>query len=193
MSDNSSSKTKERNWLSGPNHEKVSYYFIKSLIFLGFFSLVHFIYELAPSPVTLFIGAADESVFGHTKMAFYAWLFTSVVEFALFLRSSYIENKRSFVLSRLFAAVLLPWFEVLVWYVVPGIVKAELPLYLELPWAFTVVYIIGILGGAVERTLQRSKFDTFTMVVILVLVGLSVFFFTVFTWEKPWIDYFYLP
>jgi len=72
-------------------------------------------------------------------------------------------------------------------------VRAELPLYLELPWAFVVVYIIGILGGAVERVLQKSKIDTFTMVVILVLLGLSVFFFTAFTWEKPWIDFFLLP
>ncbi len=192
MSD-TSSKMKVRNWPNGPNHEKVSYYFIKSLVFLGFFSLVHFIYELAPNPVTLFIGAADESVFAHAKMAFFSWLFASVVEFALFLRSSYVENKWSFVISRLLVAVIAPWIEVLVWYVVPAIVKTELPLYLELSWALAVVYIIGILGGAVERTVQRSKFDTYTMVVILVLVGLSIFFFTMFTWEKPWIDFFYLP
>ncbi len=193
VSDTSSSKANERSGPSGPKYEKISYYFIKSLVFLGFFSLVHFIYELAPSPVTLFIGAADESVFAHTKMAFYSWLFTSIVEFALFLRSSVLEDKRSFVLSRLLVAVILPWFEVLVWYVVPAIVKAELPIAIELAWAFAVVYIIGILGGAVERVLQKSKIDTFAMVVILVLVGLSVFFFTAFTVEKPWIDLFKLP
>jgi hypothetical protein len=187
------SKTRINSWPRGPTHEKVSYYFIKSLVFLGFFSFEHFIYELAPSPVTLFFGAADESVFAHAKMAFYAWLFTFLLEYALFARSSFIEDKKAFVLSRLFVAVIVPWFEVLVWYVVPAIVKAELPLSIELPWAFAVVYIIGTLGGALERTLQKSKIDTYTMVVILILLGLSVFFFTAFTVEKPWIDYFYLP
>jgi hypothetical protein len=188
-----SPKTKAKTRPRGQNHEKVSYYFIKSLVLLGFFSLVHFIYELAPSPVTLFIGAADESVFAHAKMAFYSWILASLLEFALFARSAYIEDKKAFVLSRLFSAVILPWFEVLVWYVVPAIVKVELPLPIELAWAFSVVYIIGILGGAVERTLQKSRLDTFMVVVILVLFGLSVFFFTVFTLEKPWIDFFYLP
>jgi hypothetical protein len=186
-------KTKEKPEPHGPANEKISYYFIKSLIFLGFFSIIHFIYELAPSVLTLFFGAADESVFGHTKMAFYAWFFSCLVEFALHARRSIIENKRSFFLSRIFATTLLPWFEMLVWYVVPGIVKVELPLYLELPWSFAVVYMIGILAGSIERAIQNVKFDTYTMVVIFVLFGLSVFFFTVFTLEKPWIDYFYLP
>ncbi len=192
MSD-ASSKTKSRFGPSGSNHEKVSYYLIKSLVFLGFFSFVHFAWELMPVDAVLFFSANDESVFSHTKMALYSWLFTSAVEYAWLGRSSYVEDKKAFVLSRLFVAVLLPWFEVIVWYVVPAIVRAELPLYLELPWAFAVVYIIGVLGGGVERALQKSKYDRFTTAVVLVLVGLSVFFFTAFTWAKPWIDFFYLP
>ncbi|MEX2684737.1 MAG: hypothetical protein Q6373_024405 [Candidatus Sigynarchaeota archaeon] len=187
------SESQGRSGPGGSNHEKLSYYFIKSLVFLGFFSFLHFAWELMPVDVVLFFSANDESVFSHTKMAFYSWLFTSIVEFAWLLRGSHVEDKVAFVLSRIFVAVILPWFEVIVWYVVPAIVRAELPLSLELPWAFAVVYIIGILGGVVERVLQKSKFDTFTMVVILVLFGLSVFFFTAFTWEKPWIDFFYLP
>ncbi|MBN2150585.1 MAG: hypothetical protein JW839_03965 [Candidatus Lokiarchaeota archaeon] len=188
-----SSKTKGITEPGGQNYEKVSYYLIKSLVFLGFFSFVHFAWELMPVDVVLFFSANDESVFSHAKMALYAWLFTCAVEFAWLLRGPRVEDKRSFVLSRLLVAVLLPWFEVLVWYVVPGIVKAELPLYLELPWAFAVVYIIGVLGGGLERVLQNSKLDTFATAIVLVLFGLSVFFFTAFTWEKPWIDFFYLP
>jgi len=175
------------------NNETIPYYFIKSAIFLGFFSLVHFIYQMAPSGITLFIGAADESVFGHTKMAFYAWLFTLVLEYAVFTPRKLIDNKKSFILSRFLVATLLPWFEVIVWYFVPAFAKAELPLYFELPWAFAVVYFIGLLGGGIERKLQKAEFDLYLTIVVLVLFGLSVFFFTVFTWEKPWIDFFYLP
>lgn len=182
-----------KSWPRGPNHETVPYYLIKSLVFLGFFSVEHFIYELLPNPATLFFGAADESVFAHAKMAFYAWLFTCLLEYMLLARSPFIKEKKAFVVSRLFTATILPWFEVLVWYVVPAIVRAELPLELELAWAFAVVYIIGILGGAVERVLQGHKVDGYALAVVLALVGLSVFFFTAFTIEKPWIDFFYLP
>ena len=176
----------------GPGYEKSTYYFIKSLVFLGFFSLVHFIYELWPNGFTLFIGAADESVFGHTKMAFYAWLLVFIIELAVFMPRKLIENKKPFVLSRLFVATLLPWFEMLVWYIEPAIAKADTPLSIELTWSLAVVYIIGLLGGGIERKLQKIDFDMYSMIVVLALFVLSIIFFTVFTWEKPWIDYFYL-
>jgi len=151
---------------------------------------VHFIYEWLPNPVTLIIGANDESVFSHMKMAFWSWTFILPFEYAWFKDT--LENKKGFVLARVVSVVALSWLEALVWYVVPAIVKAELPLSIELPWAFATVYMIGLLVGGLERVLQKGQFDRYSTIVILILLALSVFFFTAFTFEKPWIDIFYL-
>ena len=158
---------------------------------MGIFSIVHFIYDLLPFAPVLIIGANDESVFSHTKMAFWSYLFVLAIEYAIYRKG--IDNKQGFVLARLVSAIIAPWLEVLIWYVVPAIVKAELPLYLELPWAFIVVFLIVLIVGGLEREWQKSTYSRYAIITVLVLLGLSLFFFTAFTFEKPWIDFFYLP
>ena len=171
-------------------YKRKSYIFIKSALYLLVFSLVHFIYDLLPNPLTLFIGANDESVFSHMKMAFWSWIILALLEY-IFLRKHI--DRRKYFLSRMLTAIKLPFIEILVYYVGVFIAMEELPLAIELTWAFITVYIIGIMGRIIEQYLEDLEYKNLYLYVILILFGLSMFFFTVFTYNKPWLDIFYLP
>jgi hydrogenase/urease accessory protein HupE len=76
---------------------------------------------------------------------------------------------------------------------VPAIVRSPLSIGLELPWAFIVVYLMGLILGLIEIETITISFKRTTIVVLLILIGLSLIFFTAFTFEKPWIDVFTAP
>ncbi len=169
---------------------KFKYVFIKSGIFLLLFSLLHFIYELAPIIPFAVIGGVSESVFQHLKLAFWAYLFLLPIEYALFRKN--IENKPSFFYSRLLITLLIPWMEFILWYIAPATV-GELPLALELAYSFIILYIMGILGGILEQDLYGTEFKNKARFVILLLLGVTIFIFTIFSFKDPWIDVFFLP
>ena len=170
---------------------KLKYVFIKSAIFVLLFSILHFIYDLAPIVPFAVIGGVSESVFQHLKLAFYAYLFLLPIEYVLLRKS--IENKPSFLYTRLLITLFIPWTELIIWYIAPAIVGAELPLAIELTYSFIVVYIMGILGGILEQSLYGVDFKRNARIVIVLLLGVAIFIFTVFTFVDPWIDVFMLP
>ena len=174
-----------------PLFYSTKYLFIKPAIFLLIFALIHFIHKLIPSTVTLIIGANDESVFSHLKMAFWSCLFMILFEIVFFKK--YLDNMTRFVASRLISAILAPWIEIVIWFIAPALLHNPLPLEYELVWAFFVVYLIGMFLAIIERDMIKIQFSTSALVVICALIGMTLFFFTVFTFEKPWIDIFALP
>jgi hypothetical protein len=167
------------------------YYIWKGLVFLGIFSIVHFIYDLLPYPVVLIIGASDESVFSHMKLAFWSYLIVVGIEYAVFRKG--LTNKRGFILARITSTVIMPWSEVLTWYIVPYFAKAEIELGLELTWSFSILFVSVLLLGGLEREWQQHTYPIYATISVLVFLGLALFFFTAWTFEKPWIDIFYLP
>ena len=169
---------------------KLKYVFIKSGIFLLFFSILHFIYELAPIIPFAVIGGVNESVFQHMKLAFYAYLFLLPLEYGLFRKK--IENKNSFMYSRLLVTLIIPWMELLIWYIVPAVTHVE-PLWVELTYSFIVLYIMGILGGLLEQDIYDMEYKRNTRMIILTLLGISIFIFTVFTFTMPYLDVFAIP
>jgi len=78
--------------------------FLKILIYVALFSVLHFGYELTGWDFLKVLCGTDESVFEHIKMGFWAYLFTSVIEFFAF------KKKQIFWSSRFFSASLVPWF-----------------------------------------------------------------------------------
>lgn len=180
----------ERIFNLNPLHKRNSYIIIKALLFMGVFSLVHFIHDFIPIPIILIIGANDESVFSHMKMAFWSWLILSLFEY-IFLRK--LIKRKNFIISRAIITISIPYLEILVYYIVVFAAREELPLALELTWAFSTVFIIGAMGRILENDLEEIEFKMKATVLIIILLGLSLFFFTVFTYAKPWLDIFYIP
>ncbi len=48
--------------------------YIKLLLFLVIFAILHFSYDLLPNNITKIFSGTEESVFSHLKIAFWAYL-----------------------------------------------------------------------------------------------------------------------
>ncbi|WP_448516785.1 DUF6512 family protein [Pseudothermotoga sp.] len=154
---------------------------------MALFSVLHFGYELVGWDLLKVFCGTDESVFEHIKMGFWAYLFTSVIEFFAF------KKKQNFWSCRFFSASLVPWFIVVVWYLVPAIFGKIETLWIELTWAFAVVIISGLFATLVEGELETLKTSKGFRVFVYVLVIVSTVFFVRFSFVKPWIDVFVDP
>lgn len=161
--------------------------FWKILIYMAFFSVLHFGYELTGWSFLKPFCGTDESVFEHLKMGFWAYLFASAIEFFT------LKKRGNFWSSRLFATMLVPWLILIVWYMVPAIYGKIESLTIELMWAFAVVIISGIFARVVEKNLERLNVSSNFKIIVLVLLIVSIVFFVRFSFAKPWIDVFVNP
>ena len=104
-----------------------------------------------------------------------------------------VENKQSFVFSRLISSLLVPWIIFIVWYLVPAFVGDHLPLARELTWALFVVLITGVFVSLVDENTEKIEYNVAIKIVIGILVVISLIIFIWFSFELPWIDVFILP
>ncbi|MGB9764083.1 MAG: hypothetical protein ACPLZD_01840 [Candidatus Saccharicenans sp.] len=163
----------------------------KAFIYLVFFSILHFGYDLTSWSFLKPFCGADESIFQHLKMAFWAYLLSSLVEYPIFKRKQ--RSYESFWIPRFFSATVVPWTIFLVWYLVPATI-GKFPLsYMELAWALLVSYFSGLAGGVIERHLEEQRLSFCFKVLVLFLVLVSAFLFIRFTYQLPWIDMFRAP
>ncbi|MGB9721638.1 MAG: DUF6512 family protein [bacterium] len=165
--------------------------FLKALLYLIIFSILHFGYDLTGwSILTPFCGI-DESIFQHLKMAFWAYLFTSIIEYLLTKKR--VVNKLGFWYARLLSTVFVPWFVFLIWYLVPAIFGKTGSNFIELVWAITSSYLSGIFAGLTERSAEKIEFNVSIRIVIIILIIFSAFLFIRFTYSLPWVDMFANP
>jgi len=172
--------------------KKIGYIALKVFIFLIWFSILHFLYtEISANPFFQAIAGTDESVFQHLKIGFFAYLFTIGFDYLIVRKK--IEDKDSFVFSRLLSSILVPWIIFVIWYIVPAFVGQELPLGYELAWAFFVVILTGVIVSILDENTEKIKFNLAIKIVIGLLIILSIIIFVWFSFELPWIDVFVLP
>ncbi|AHD17925.1 hypothetical protein THEMA_03170 [Thermotoga maritima MSB8] len=156
----------------------------KALIFLGIYAVLHFGYELSGWELLKPICGVDESVFEHLKIGFWAYFFTNIIEYF------FAKKKHGFWYPRILSTVLLPWFIVLIWYMLPVFFGHVESLAVDLSWAFVVTFLAAILSEILEKDLERNSLGTALKIVIVVLFIISIIFYTAFSYEKPWIDVF---
>jgi hypothetical protein len=164
---------------------------LKAFIYLIFFSVLHFGYDLTHLSFLKPFCGIDESIFQHLKMAFWAYLLASLVEYPVYKRKN--KKYESFWIPRFFSATMVPWTIFLVWYLAPATGGKFRLSYMELIWALVVSYFSGLAGGLMDRTLeeQRLAFCFKAMVIFLTLA--SAFLYIAFTYHLPWIDMFRPP
>ncbi|HOJ87470.1 MAG TPA: DUF6512 family protein [Pseudothermotoga sp.] len=162
----------------------------KAIFFLGVFSVLHFGYELTNWTILIPFCGTDESVFEHLKMGFWAYFIVSAIEYFISKRKIQIGN---FWFSRILSAVFVPWFIVVIWYIVPAIIGHVESLIVELIWAFVVTFISGIMGCILERSVQQIPLNKGLGTLIIVMFVFSVIFYTRFSFSKPWVDLFINP
>ncbi len=173
------------------NWKEVGYILLKSLIFTGFFAILHYLYYLNPNPFFQAISGRDESVFQHLKMGFFGYLLLIGVDFLI--KRKKIENRSSFTFSRLLTSLLVPWIIFVIWYLVPAIIGLPLSFGWELAWAMIVVFITGIMGAIIDKNTEKLEFNLSVKIIIIGIALISAFIFIWFSFgEGPWIDVFTL-
>ncbi|MDI3472552.1 MAG: hypothetical protein PWQ20_1396 [Thermotogaceae bacterium] len=93
----------------------------------------------------------------------------------------------------MFSNILLPWFIVLIWYMVPIFFGHFESLIVELIWAFVVTFLTGLISISIEKNLEDQQLTTSLRFLIILLFVISIIFYTAFSFQKPWIDLFENP
>lgn len=161
--------------------------YIKSLIFLIIFSILHFGYDLTSWPFLRPFCGIDESVFQHLKIAFWAYFFVSLIEYFGF------KKKWAFWYSRLLSTTILPWFIFLIWYLAPAFFGKLSSSKLELLWAIFSSYASAVMAGIFEKNVESRSVNLSFKIVVLVLFIISAILYIRFTFQLPWIDLFVNP
>ncbi len=164
--------------------------YLKALIYLLIFGLLHFGYESTGLEFLKPICGTNESVFQHLKMGFFAYFFASLIEYRI-VKGRFKGN--NFWCSRALATILVPWMIFLIWYLVPATWGKINSVAIELSWAFIVSYLSGIFAGIIEKGVEKFKVSTEFKIVIIILFIVSAFLFVRFTYKSPWIDLFVDP
>lgn len=105
-----------------------------------FFLLLHFSYETFPNVLFKIIGEEGETTFFHMKMLFFAYVFSSLIEY--FLQRKRIGSPDTFIFSRMFTAVAYPWLTITAWFTVEALTNSML----HMPWEIIYANVMTILG-----------------------------------------------
>jgi hypothetical protein len=165
--------------------------YLKALLFLIIFCILHYAYDLTHwGFLTPFCGV-EENVFQHLKMAFWSYFFVSLIEYFIVERKL---GRKFFWYPRLLSTITVPWFAILIWYLVPALYGKVESLILEAMWAIFATYSSGLIGAIVERNMEiASKFRSEFKIAVLILFVISAFLYVWFTYNPPWIDLFTSP
>ena len=163
----------------------------KTLAFYLVFMAMYGLYRTWPVfPLSLICGTT-ESVFQHFKAGFFAYLIASLIEFGFERRN--IQNRESFLFSRLTATTFLPWFIFILWYIAPALYGKWPHVALEIIYANVVTIITGVFVATLERGLEQIAYTRQLEAVILILFLASIGLYLIFTWKLPWADVFVEP
>jgi len=169
------------------------YIYIRSLLLLGIFILIHYLYKWFPNIVFSLFSPIDESVYQHFKNAFYSYIILTLIEYAIFGRK--LENKQDkskFFFSHMLSAIIISWF-IFIFFLTLGMFFGERYFVVEIIYAQTVVYISGISISIFEDEFKNLEFSKRFKGLIIVLFIYLVVEFTVFTFNLPWHDVFANP
>lgn len=165
---------------------------LRGLIFLAFYALLHFLYELAPNPFFYAIAGTSESVFQHMKIGFFAFLLFIGVDYLIYRKK--IENKTSFIFSRFIGSILIGWLLMFIWYMIPAIYNQKFEsLAPELSLAMIVTYLSGIIAIIFVENFEKIEYKLSFKIIIGLLIIVLLVFYIVFSFITPWLDVFVNP
>lgn len=160
---------------------------IKIFIYIFLFIIIHFLYDWIKSPIISIFSGTDESVFSHLKISFWAIFFTNLFEYLIYKKNNFN------IFSKIFINILVPLSILITWYILQGLTGTIKNVIIELIWAFFVVIFTGIIGFIIEKDLDNVNFSKSSKILIFILFLIPIFFYTYFTFSKPWVDIFQNP
>ncbi len=168
------------------------YCFIRSLLYVFTFQGLHYLYDYLPSFATAVIGGINESVYQHSKIAFFAYLILLLIEFIIFKNK--LEDKDRFLFSGLLSTILIPWIMFVFWFFLPLFYNAQIPIIvLEIVYAIGVTYLMVLAVSFLDQNLIELEYKRNMKIIILITIFLMTAQYIVFTFQLPWHDFFADP
>jgi hypothetical protein len=149
----------------------------------GVFLVLHFLYKVIPHPITLIFSEQTEATVTHMKIAFWAYLFASLIEYGL--RRRQIASVEQFIYTRLFIAVAYPWLVITVWHTALSL-GIEFPKIWEIIYA-NITFVIGVyIALLLEEILDAvAAYNPAFKSVVIMLLLLAMLTYTSFTLKAP--------
>jgi len=166
-------------------------YYLKLLGFWASFLILHYSYDFLPILPIKIISGINESFFQHVKIVFFAYLIVNLVEYVT--RRKDIENRESFILTRLFSTTILPWFVFIIWFMAPAYYGPIGNVAIEILYANIALLFSGFCTLIIEQTMDGIRYQNLSRVVIIALFFISLSLYVIFTFKLPWADVFADP
>ena len=153
--------------------------------------ILHYSYDFLPILPLKIISGINESFFQHIKIVFFTYLIVNLVEYLI--RRKDIENRKSFVLTRLFSTTILPWFVFIIWFIAPAYYGPIGNVAFEILYANIALLISGFCALIIEQTMDGIPYQSLARIVIIALFVISLSLYVIFTFKLPWTDVFEDP
>ena len=164
---------------------------MKMVVYQIAFLLLHYAYDWFPNNLTKIFSGIDESIFQHMKVAFFAYILLSILEY--FLLRKKIKQPIDYLVVRLFATSFIPW-TVFVFFFMAAAYYGEIHnIPVEIIYANIVLLFASFTTITVERHFEKVSPGTAFKVVTTAMFLVSLSYYIIFSYRLPWFDVFAVP
>jgi hypothetical protein len=164
---------------------------VKVILLQLIFLVLHYAYEWFPGSLTFFIGAINESIYQHMKIAFHAYFLFVVLEYSL--SGTAVIDKSRFLYARLLGLVLIPLL-VLPFFLIEAVVFVKIEsIPLEVIFANLALAATSASTLLLVEVFETGKITLGAKWALMILVFLTAMEFATFTYRLPWFDIFAIP
>ncbi|GEM_PF-3543145 len=163
----------------------------KVIVIWVVFAFLHYANDAFPNPVFAFFGEREgfESIFSHSKMNFWTYLFVTIGEFFIFRKK--ISDTTQFWATRLLSAVIYPWFALTFWMTGSALNGGAEPIRpIELSFSLLSNVFGAYLTVRLEQIFDDIKFQKSTQWAILFFFVITLIQYISFELNTPWWNYF---
>ena len=161
--------------------------FPRSVLLIGLFLILHYVYEWFPSTFTQIIGATGESNFQHWKIATFSFIILTLIEIPL----SIGELKNDWWwFGKIFSIVFITFVIFILHYFALMFMNVQPVPVVEIVIANIVLLSANIATSVLEWQFRDKKVHVGVKVVLVVLLCFIIAEFVVFTLKMPIYDVF---
>ncbi len=163
---------------------------LKVVVFMIFYSLLHFLHDMIPNVITRAISGTDESMLQHMKIGVFAYIFTNFVELLIYRKA--IGSTTGFIYSRVLSHLLLPWLCFILWYPIPTIMGRAFPAtWMEVLYSILVMTLVCIVLIIIERSTEKAEYTFSTRIILLILFAIQIVLLIAFSFKLPYFTSFF--
>jgi len=172
------------------DRENKYYIYVRSVLFLVIFIVLHYLYKWFPNVVVSLFSGINESVYQHFKIGFYSYLILTIIEFTVFRKK--IDDRKNFFFSHLLSAIIIPWI-IFILFLIAAMFFGERHFIIELIYAITITYLTALCTSIFEQEIKEIEFSKRFKWLMLIFLVILIMEFTIFTFNLPWHDIFADP